>query len=172
MKVIIGSKNKTKITAVQTVFQNNKVIAHQASSQIASQPSSDEETRQGAINRAVQCATEHPGHIGIGLEGGIMVLEDQLYLCNWGALAISEEEVFTASGARIVLPNSFMKPLNEGMELSVLMDQLTHRKDIRNHSGAVGIFTSGLVSRTEMYTHIVKLLKGQWKYEQIKSSGT
>lgn len=166
MKIIIGSKNPAKINAVQQVFLNNDVISIDASSYVAAQPFSDEETRRGAINRAKQCAESSPNAIGIGLEGGVMYVDEQLFLCNWGALVTAENKVFTASGARVLLPPEIVVPLEKGAELGDLMDDYTKKREVRNKEGAIGIFTNDLVSRRDMFVHVVTLLKGQWEYSK------
>ncbi|WP_188456499.1 DUF84 family protein [Virgibacillus oceani] len=164
MEITIGSNNPTKIAAVQAIFPNASVINRNVPSNVSEQPFSDEETRQGAINRAIACIRENPNSIGIGLEGGIMYIREQLYLCNWGALVDQEENVYTASGARILLPSGFQSQLTEGIELGDVMDEYTQKKEVRNNEGAIGIFTNDLVNRKEMFVHVVKLLRGQWEF--------
>lgn len=164
MEIIIGSKNPAKIKAVQEVFVNEKITPLNVPSLIAPQPFSDSETRDGAINRATQCAELKPNGMGIGLEGGVMYVGEQLFLCNWGALVTPNHQLYTASGARILLPPSFVKQLETGMELGEIMEKYTKKKEVRNKEGAIGVFTNDLVSRKAMFVHVVTLLKGQWKY--------
>lgn len=164
MKIVIGSENPAKIRAVQDVFSNQEVSGIDVSSNVSAQPFSDVETRQGAINRAIQCVEKESCHIGIGLEGGVMNVDDQLFLCNWGALVTNEKEIFTASGARIPLPWEFDKELQSGTELGDIMDGYTHQLDVRKNEGAIGIFTNGYVSRKEMFAHVLKQLRGQWEF--------
>lgn len=164
MEMTIGSKNPTKINAVEIVFPSYHVIAQDVPSNVAAQPMSDEETRQGAINRAHQCKQSAFDTIGIGLEGGAMYVDNQLCLCNWGALVTPDGDVYTASGARIALPEAFERLLKDGVELGGLMDNYAKKRNIRHKEGAIGIFTNELVSRQEMFVHVVKLLRGQWEY--------
>lgn len=167
MKVIVGSKNKTKVEAVKSIFTDVSIIAKEVPSNVSAQPIGDEETLQGAMNRAKAARKLEKNCIGIGLEGGVMYLNDDLYLCNWGALADQYGEIFTASGARIKLPKSFHEKIDSGMELSEIMNEYTKRHDIRHKEGAIGIFTNHLVLRSEMFSHVVKLLKGQMEYWQV-----
>lgn len=169
MNIVIGSKNPTKIKAVQDTFKTARVNSFSASSDVSAQPFSDEETRLGAINRAKQCAMSTQDAVGIGLEGGVMSLANQLYLCNWGALVTPSGDLFTASGARIVLPEDIAKQLLAGTELGDLMDDYAHKSGVRNKEGAIGVFTNDLVSREAMFTHVVTLLKGQWDYKKRNS---
>lgn len=162
MNIVIGSKNPTKIKAVEEVFPEAYIYSKDVSSKVSAQPFSDEETKEGAINRAKQCATKDT--IGIGLEGGVMYVRDELYLCNWGALVSEDNQVYTASGARILLPREINESLKSGKELGDIMDVYAKREGVRNKEGAIGIFTNDLISRSEMFTHVVKLLRGQWEY--------
>ncbi|WP_068674794.1 DUF84 family protein [Oceanobacillus sp. Castelsardo] len=164
MNIIVGSKNPTKIKAVEEIFPEAKVTPLNVSSDVSAQPFSDEETRKGAINRAKYCQDSSANVIGIGLEGGVMYVGSELYLCNWGAL-MTANQTFTASGARILLPKEIDLKLQEGMELGNIMDNYSMRKEVRNNEGAIGIFTNDLISRKEMFSHVVKLLRGQWEYE-------
>lgn len=159
--VIVGSKNPTKVQAVSNIFTDYDVKSLSVASHVSAQPFSDEETRIGAVNRAKVCASSQSGALGIGLEGGVMYVGRTLFLCNWGALVTETGKVFTASGARIALPVEIEKGLKTGEELSAVMDHYTNKKNVRNHEGAIGIFTNNLISREAMFTHVVQLLKGQ-----------
>lgn len=166
LKIYVGSKNPTKVESVKQVFPEMEVVGMEVESQVAAQPFSDEETLEGAINRARECASHNKAHLGIGLEGGVMEIEDDLYLCNWGALVDEKENIYTASGARILLPDEVKTDLEKGKELGEVMDAIAQKNDVRKNEGAIGIFTNGAIEREEMFAHVVKLLKGQWMYDQ------
>ncbi|MBT2216623.1 DUF84 family protein [Virgibacillus dakarensis] len=164
MKIIIGSKNPAKVNAVLEIFPAYTVINMEAASSVSAQPFSDEETREGAVNRALECVQKNPNTLGVGLEGGVMYVEDQLYLCNWGALVDQERNIYTASGARIPLPEKINTELKKGHELGDVMDQFAKKQEVRKKEGAIGVFTNELVTRKEMFVHIIKLLRGQWEF--------
>ncbi|GAA0312652.1 DUF84 family protein [Oceanobacillus oncorhynchi subsp. oncorhynchi] len=166
--VIIGSKNPTKIQAVRNVFPEWELSSLEVPSKVSAQPFSDEETRIGAVNRAKACAAGSADAIGIGLEGGVMYVDDTLFLCNWGALAAADGTLYTASGARIALPKEIEEALKTAGELSMVMDAYTKKENVRSHEGAIGIFTNNLISRESMFTHVVQLLKGQYDFARQK----
>lgn len=172
MKVAIGSQNKTKVGAVEKVFgtMNASIIAIDVPSGVSAQPFSDEETMVGAKNRAYAALLDTNSDIGIGLEGGVMETSKGLLLCNWGVLKLKDGTEFVASGARILLPDEVANGLRQGFELSQVMDEYTSKHDVRSKEGAIGIFTYGLVDREEMFTHIVKLLIGQYLYTSQKKN--
>ena len=166
MKIAIGSLNRAKRLAlekaVETAGLKAEIVSSSVPSDVSEQPFSDEETREGAVNRAKNVLMETRADIGIGLEGGVMETEAGLFLCNWGALAVQDQPVITAGGARILLPQVIAEQLRSGEELGPVMDQFTARKEIRQHEGAIGVFTNGLVTRDEMFLHVAKLLLGQF----------
>ncbi|GGF05832.1 NTPase [Halobacillus andaensis] len=166
MKIYIGSTNPTKVEAVKRVFSNDDVSSVEVESKVAAQPFSDEETLEGAVNRARECAIMKKSELGIGLEGGVMEIDDDLFLCNWGVLVDQKENVYRASGARIPLPDEIKEGLKTGRELGELMDAYASSANVSKHEGAIGIFTNGVIKREEMFTHVVKLLKGQWERDQ------
>ncbi|MEH6938022.1 DUF84 family protein [Bacillus sp. JJ664] len=164
MKITIGSLNPTKVEAVKSVFRHFEVIGKNVPSNVSNQPMTDQETMEGAINRAKNAKREGNSEIGIGLEGGVIIENDRLFLCNWGAL-VYENETILASGAKILLPREFIKELQSGIELSEIMESYTNEKDIRSKEGAVGIFTNGQITRTQIFEHISKLLLGQFEFQ-------
>lgn len=167
MNIVIASLNEAKVKAVTTVYPNATIKPVSVPSGVAPQPIGDEETMLGAINRAKNAQKHHPHMTSIGLEGGVMFLRDELYLTNWGAMLTPEGTLFTGSGARIVLPSSFIEKIHAGVELSELMNDYTQRKDIRHHEGAIGIFTALHLNRANLFAQIITLLKGQQEYQEL-----
>jgi len=164
MKIIIGSKNPAKITAVKNSFTHeDEIVALDIPSGVSEQPFSDDETIKGAINRAIGALNQGNGDIGIGLEGGVQETSYGLFICNWGALVSNEGETIIAGGARIPLPEEVAIRLRAGEELGPVMEDYAKKKNVRKQEGAVGIFTNGLVNRSEMFTHVMNLLVGQYK---------
>lgn len=168
LKIIIGSKNPAKITAVKNAFQHPEAefIPLDVPSGVNEQPFSDEETIKGAMNRAVEALRLGNGDIGIGLEGGVQETSHGLLICNWGALACIGKEPIIAGGARFLLPEEIAIRLRAGEELGPVMEDFAKQKNVRKHEGAVGIFTNGEVNRVEMFTHLMKLLLGQFEYQR------
>lgn len=164
MKIIVGSSNPTKIESVKSIFSNAEVEGLEVSSMVSAQPFSDEETLEGAINRARECANSVKGAFGIGLEGGVTQIENDLFLCNWGALVDDKGNVYIASGARIPLPDEISEELHTGKELGDVMDVFAKKNGVRKKEGAIGIFTNENIDRMSMFSHVVLLLKGQWEY--------
>ncbi|WP_342468894.1 DUF84 family protein [Ureibacillus sp. FSL K6-3587] len=168
MKVAIGTLNRAKALAVQNVintyFDDVEFLEVDVPSNVSNQPFSDEETRQGAINRALNALEATGADLNFGLEGGVREMEGIMYCCNWGALALKNGQVLTAAGALFMLPEEIAEKLRDGKELGPVMDEYANEKGTRHHKGAIGILTANLISRTEMFEHIVKILVGQYLF--------
>lgn len=170
MKIYLGSKNIVKLNATKEVLEpfGFEVIGVDVDSKVSAQPKCDEETMNGAYNRAL-ALEEHT--FRIGLEAGIEMLNDQMYLTNFGVLIDPFDNVYRAGGTRIVLPNEIAKLiLEEKMELSDAMETYFNTLDIKHKEGAIGYFTNNLVVRKDIFTHIVKLLYGQYLYHIMNQS--
>lgn len=156
------------MAAVKNAFQDQEAqfLSLDISSGVSEQPFSDEETIQGAINRALGALKMENGEIGIGLEGGVQESTHGLLLCNWGALASEDNEPIIAGGARFLLPSEIAERLRAGEELGPVMDDYAKKENVRKNEGAVGIFTNGIIDRREMFSHIMKLLVGQFYYQK------
>ncbi|WP_010678461.1 DUF84 family protein [Bacillus timonensis] len=167
LRVAIGTKNPAKVDAIINGFGGIEAnfVPTTVSSGVSAQPFSDEETIQGAINRAKSALEEENADLGIGLEGGVVQTEFGMFLCNWGAIIDKDIEPIIAGGARILLPDEISRELKVGIELGDVMAEFTKQKDIRSHEGAIGIFTNHYVNRKDMFTHVVKLLVGQLTFK-------
>ncbi|WP_273832517.1 DUF84 family protein [Guptibacillus sedimenti] len=162
--LVVGSTNPVKINAVRNHFVG-EVIGVDVDSGVADQPWGDEETLLGAKQRARAALATSQSEIGIGLEGGVQIIEEELYVCNWGALVDKNGTEVIAGGARFPLPDHIKKMLEEGKELGPVISEYASRADVSKKEGAIGIFTNGTVSRTDMYDHLVSLLIGQYQFQ-------
>lgn len=168
--VVIGSTNRIKIGACRKVLEpfGYQVIGKEVDSMVSDQPKTDEETIQGAVQRAFNL---QEGYLRIGLEAGVTYQSGVLYLVNWGALVDENENVFLAGGTRIPLPKVIEQLImQDGLELSDAMEEYFHQINIKHNEGAIGYFTSNLVVREEIFIHIVKLLYGQYLYFKKEGS--
>jgi inosine/xanthosine triphosphatase len=170
LKVAIGTQNPAKVHAIQKAFQEQygEVLFQclKTDSNVSEQPLSDQETIEGALNRAKNVLKATESDVGIGLEGGVSESLYGMFVCNWGALVDRDGNEIIGGGARIPLPNEIIRGLKAGKELGPLMDEYAKRTEIRKKEGAIGVLTNDLVTRKEMFRHVVGLLIGQWQYKQ------
>ncbi|TMW71766.1 DUF84 family protein [Alteribacter natronophilus] len=166
MDLFVASRNPAKIASVRRVFNREdlyNIIPQSVPSGVGDQPFSDVETRTGAVNRAKALVRDFRAPVAIGLEGGVTEIGQELYLCNWGALATAEGDLFIAAGARVPLPEEVASGLRAGKELGDVIDTYAEKTGVRYKEGTIGILTAGAVARDEMFAHIVRLLYGQWQ---------
>lgn len=170
MKVAIGTKNKAKVKSVEKVlselFHAVEFESYNIESGVSEQPFSEEETRQGAVNRAINTLNISKADLNFGLEGGVKEIDNKLYCVNWGALALKDGTTFTAGGATFLLPDEISKQLRQGKTLGAVMENFTNIKNINHSEGAIGIFTANLIDRSVMFEHIVKILIGNYLYSK------
>jgi inosine/xanthosine triphosphatase len=161
-RAVVGSGNIVKIEAVRQVLEpfGYEVVGEAVDSLVSDQPLTDEETIKGALNRAQNCSE---ADLKIGLEAGVMLIGDTLFLTNYGALISGNGKEYFAGGARIPLPDVIKDLiLNKRIELAEAMDYYFKTEDIKHNEGAVGYFTNNVVKRVDLFVHIVKLLYGQY----------
>lgn len=165
-KVYLGSINEIKIQATKQVLEplGFQIVSYRANSFVSNQPKTDEETITGALNRARELPSDG---LRIGLEAGVAYHHNKLFLTNWGALIDDAGNEFIAGGTRIELPKEIeYKIMVEHKELADAMEEWTQIENIRIKQGAIGVFTSNMVKRIDIFTHIVRLLYGQYLYKR------
>lgn len=157
-KIIVGSKNAVKVSAVHEVIADYPDLAHAevigipVSSGVSEQPLSLQETIQGAKNRAENAY--QPQSISIGLEGGVMEIPttDQEFM------HISICSIFDGQHHHLGMSCGFRIPkkvsdlmIREGLDLSQAMEkaELTDNPDIGAAEGAIGLFTKGRILRKD-----------------------
>lgn len=163
MQIAVGSTNPVKVNAVIACF-GEEVEGISVPSGVREQPWGDEETIVGAKQRAKAAMEQGQATIGIGLEGGVQLIDNRLYLCNWGALVDKEGMEIVAGGAGLPLPEEIKEKMDMGEELGPVISAFAKRSEVNKKEGAIGIFTNGAITRTHMYKQIVELLLGQYHF--------
>jgi len=159
MKIIIGTKNKSKIEAVKEII---KEYPHLASSQIegietnsgvSDQPISLEETINGAINRAKNVFKDCD--YGIGLESGWMSVP----MTKSGYMDVCVCAIYDGKECHLGLSSAWEFPnpevtnliIKEGLDTTQAINKagLTNNQNIGSEEGAVGLLTKGRMTRKE-----------------------
>lgn len=170
-EIAIGSTNSVKIQAVKNALNNEtiRVIPCSALSRVRPQPLSDEETLQGAINRSKDCLEKTESALAIGLEAGVVFLNEQIYLCHWGAIVDRHQNTYFTNGPLILLPKEYSKALLDGQNLEDIMHHSTGVENLGAKEGAIGVFTQKRLNREQVLTQMVKVLIGQYYYYQFEA---
>jgi inosine/xanthosine triphosphatase len=165
-RAALGSTNPAKVAAVREALvklaPRCEVAALDVPSGVGHQPFGDDETRSGALERARSALTKSGADIGFGLEGGVQLDGDRVWLLSWVAAVDPAGREGYASGLRMLLPPSLGKGLREGVELGTLVDDLFGVKDAKSASGAIGLLTGGAVSRTDAFADLVAMSLAPW----------
>lgn len=174
MIVAVGSANRVKVDAVSQGLQGEKItlISHPAASLVRDQPMSDEETLQGAINRAKECLNRTQAAVAFGLEGGIVFMNNQVYLCHWGALADRRDNLLFSNSPLLRLPDDYRQGLLDGQNLDQMMAHFTGIANLGSKEGAIGYFTQNRLTRSQVLAQTVKILFGQYCHHYPLETGS
>jgi len=148
MRVAVGSGNPVKRDAVAAALPEATVEAVSVESGVPEQPWGDDETVEGARNRAERALESGAYDLGVGLEGGVAERDGGLFLVMWAA-ASDGERVETGGGPRLRLPEDVAVRLRDGAELGPVMDDLLDTSGVAEKQGAAGVLTGGVTDRTE-----------------------
>ncbi|MEP6834479.1 MAG: inosine/xanthosine triphosphatase [Gemmatimonas sp.] len=162
-KVVVGSTNPVKISAVRAVIArvapDATVHAVAVASGVPDQPWGDEETQRGANERALQAlahAEFADADIGFGVEGGVVQQADgSVRTCAWAVARTRDGRSGTGGSLSVQLPVEVAHLVKSGTELGHAMDAVAKLVDTKRRTGAVGILTAGLIDRQRAYEPLI-----------------
>ncbi len=175
MNIIIASTNPVKIQSTLVGFQEMfpaETFTAQGigvASGVSDQPMSDDETLQGALNRAANARVRLPdADYWVGIEGGCEEKHGELWTYAWVVvLGIDSLPRLDESGAALktgkartgafMLPQEVANLVRTGVELGIADDQIFGRSNSKQNNGAVGLLTGDLIDRQRYYEHAVVL---------------
>ncbi|MDW7754358.1 MAG: inosine/xanthosine triphosphatase [Brevefilum sp.] len=162
-KIVVSSLNPVKLEAVKSGFERLfpdmpfEMITVSVESGVSDQPMTDEETRTGAANRAIKARGAVPGgDYWVGVEGGCDFLGEDMVAFAWIAV-LGENNHGSARTALFRLPKQVQDLVTSGMELGLADDQVFGEENSKQNSGAVGLLTGDVVTRTTLYEQAVIL---------------
>ncbi len=157
-KIIVASKNPVKINATQAAFEkmfpeeNFSVEGVSVSSGVSDQPMSDDETYEGASNRASNAQNEVPGaDYWVGLEGGLETKGDQMEAFAWMVVLAQDGAMGKGRTGTFFLPPPVADLIKQGKELGEADDIVFGKTNSKQANGAVGLLTDDVVTRAEYY---------------------
>jgi inosine/xanthosine triphosphatase len=162
MKIIVGSKNAAKVKAVQDgarVYWPEAVVeGYDVASGVSAQPLSNEETMQGALNRA-RAAHALGADLGIGLEAGVVDVNGGPIMMGYVGITDGVREVVVPS-VGTPLPHSWGEAMKNGGELRPHVIAAGLPYDYTK--GVLGLLTDGKVMRDEGFGMAVKTALVPW----------
>lgn len=151
--IIVASLNPAKINAVKSAFEqlfpNHRLQLQGVTvdSGVAAQPMSDDETKQGALNRVHHAEQAHPGaDFYVGLEAGI----EHGMTFAW-MMVKSAEQYGESRSASLMLPPAINQRLHANNELGEIMDEVFGTDNIKQKGGAISLLTQHHLTRSSVY---------------------
>lgn len=164
MKVVVTSKNPVKVKATQSAFEyafegaSMELVSQEAESGVASQPMTDEETLQGAINRVHNARQSQPdADYWVGLEGGVTLNEEQGEAFAWMVVLNNQGQISRSRTVSFPLAPKVIALMKQGLELGQANDQLFNTHNSKQKGGAFGLLTQGRQTRESVYTQALEL---------------
>ncbi len=163
-KIIVASKNPVKINTTLAGFlqmfpdEQFEVEGVSADSDVADQPMTEEETLQGAFNRAQnvrKIATS--GDFWVGIEGGLEEVSGSLEAFAWIVVIGNDGKVGKGRTGSFFLPEKVAELIRQGMELGTADDLVFKKENSKQSTGSVGILTGDVLTRTTFYEPAVIL---------------
>ena len=155
MRIIVGSTNPNKITAVKDAFskyfQDMEVKGIAVESDVAPQPVTMEEIVAGARNRA-RNAYREGCTFSIGLEAGLFAFPAAKtgYLDVTCCAIFDGKDFFLGLGPAFEYPEAILEKIfKEGKEASDAADEVFKKKNIKHTEGIVGVMSKGVIKRKE-----------------------
>lgn len=176
-KVAVGSENPIKVAAVKKVCQKIwpqvKIINLEVSSGVRIQPLSDEEAIQGAQNRARRVLKTTHADLGFGLEGNVTQMSVGMFVTGWAAVIDPRGRCGLGSSGRLLLPKKIAQEIKNGGELGPILDQFLGSNNLKQKTGAAGIFTGNLITRqlafeTAIIFSLAPFLKPRFYHDTMK----
>jgi inosine/xanthosine triphosphatase len=162
-KLIVASSNPVKLRAALQGFQRMfpgesfQVYSVNTASGVPDQPFGDQETVQGATNRASNAQKNQPdGDYWVGIEGGVEDFGGELVAFAWVVVQSQDGQGRGRTGA-FFLPPQVSALVRQGVELGVADDLVFGKANSKQDNGAVGLLTGDVIDRASLYAHAVVL---------------
>ncbi|KAJ5620582.1 hypothetical protein N7510_004566 [Penicillium lagena] len=172
--VVIASENVPKIRSTREGFRlmlpgSYDFQSVKVDSGVPDQPFSDDETLQGAINRARNAKNAVPGaEYWVGIEGGVEVHSGAVCCFAWIVVNRKDGQTGKARTSAFFVAEETARLLHEGMDLGKADDKVLGQTNVKDNQGSVGILTGGLVDRADYYTQAVILALIPFKNPSLK----
>jgi inosine/xanthosine triphosphatase len=159
IEIAVGSTNPSKIGAVEIAAEkylpNVTVLPADVESNVPDQPWGDDETMQGARNRARAALQSLGSDIGIGVESGVTEGPGgRLFAISWAVATDHHGRTGVGASERFPLPEEVAQRLRQGdEELGQIIDEMLPNTAGRARLvGAVNVVTASRRDRLDLLT--------------------
>ena len=158
MKVVVGTTNSSKLLAVKKAWilmGDAEIIGVSVGSGVSEQPIGIYEILEGALNRALSAHDIMGGDYGVGIEAGYIPFNNLLLDVQVAIILDRNNRATIGFSPAFQVPREALRY----QSLGDYMAHLTGRKTINREIGAIGYFTKGAITRTDLtYSAIVMAL--------------
>ena len=148
LDIVVGSTNHMKVEAVrdvmEKVFGDVRVTGTDVDSGVPDQPF-EEQTRQGAINRARAALGDHD--MAVGIEAGVFEKDEGLYDIQYCAIIDRSGRITVGTGSGFMYPPAVSELVRKGQTVGEAMKAVFEQPDIGKGQGAIGYLSRGLLDR-------------------------
>lgn len=177
-KIAVGSCNPVKIQSAQAGFElvfpeyQFSAVGLAVASGVGDQPMSCQETLQGAKNRARNLRSVAPdSDFFCGIEGGIEIIEETLYASAWIVIIDRVGSMTSGRSGSFPLPAKVKRLVESGLELGHANDVVFKETNSKQHGGAVGSLTGGVITRQSLYEHAMALALVTFRQKALFAEG-
>ncbi len=172
MIVAVGSTNPTKIQPVIEIFshhfKNCLVRGVKVESGVSEQPMDIDEMYTGAYNRAIKALSSiNHAEYGVGIEGGLHKHSFGWFEHSLVVIVNKKKQVGIGATGGLVLPEIIINTIHKGKNLEEAIDSHFNTTKVGEGIGMFGIFTKGIVTRSEGVRHGVAFALARFLHKEI-----
>ncbi len=148
--IAVGSLNPVKVEAVRDVMErvygSVRIFPVDVKSGVSEQPF-EQETKQGALNRAKAAIGDHT--LSVGIEAGVFDRPEGLFDVQNCAICDKAGRITYGTGPGFRYPDDVAELVRKGMTVGEAMKKI-YGDNIGRKQGAIGILSKGLLDRKEL----------------------
>ena len=171
MRVVVGSKNPTKVKgtrlAFQQFFEDVEVVGVEVPTEVSAQPF-NYETVKGAVARAVNSYSDD-FDFSVGIEAGLFTLKKTItgYIDFQVAAIFDGKKLSIGFGPGFEYPPAVIEEALKGREVGEIMEELSGIKNLGEKFGAVHYLSKGAISRSDLSRLAVTMALIPWLNREL-----
>lgn len=159
LNIALGSTSDDKKSILKNALEGLKIDSdikgHEVESGITDQPLDEETTILGAKNRALAALEfESEAEIGIGLEGGLVEIENKGYFMVCASVVIDKDgHDYLGLSGKLQLPKEASQKIKRGEQFGQAIREFAQKHD---KDPLINELTERLVTRKEAFTEAIR----------------
>lgn len=183
MKIILGSKNKSKKEAIEIALhslsiKDYEIESIEVPSHVSSKPLNGE-TLLGAHNRNQElrkiCLQNNFDYdLLISIEGGYEQVEDYYFIVTYASILDKENNEFIGKSQGLQISKSMFEWVKSGKSLNSVIEEILANKENKKNNGISGYLTGGYYYRsffdsTSVLSAYQCMINSQISYEELEN---